>query len=132
VADPHVEIRVDPRGWEYSLHRRRSGVGLYGFTDGEGADLGIVLNAAIKFAEELATVLRVVFPGVFAVENHADRCGAALRFTIADRADAAVQVLCGGYRAHPAIDEPDQIRNVVVAEEPENSPTRLLQIPGSV
>ncbi len=132
VTDPDIEIRVDPGRGENSFHDRRSGVGFHCFARGERANFGIVLNSAVELAEEFASVPGVVFPGVFPVENHADGGSAALRFAIADRADAAMQILGCGHGVHAAVDEPDQIGNVVIAEEPEDFLAHPLQAPGSV
>ena len=73
-------------------------------------NVGILLDAAVELAQEVAAVPGVIFPGVFAVEDQADGGGSAVGLAIADHANAAVQILGCGVGAHAAVDEADQDR----------------------
>ena len=75
VADPHVEIRVDPRCRENSRRWREFRRPRRSLRGGERANIRIVLNVSIELAEKFAAVAGIIFPGVFAVQNQADGGG---------------------------------------------------------
>src|SRR5581483_5156595 len=91
VTDPNVEIRVDPGSGENAVVRGNITCGGNGFAGGERAEIGIILNAAKKFA----AVSRVVFPGVFAIEEKADGKGLRRLNAVSEGAEPAVKVRSG-------------------------------------
>src|SRR5262249_50725164 len=65
VADPHVEVGVDPRSGKNTVRLRRVSSRADSFAARERSEILIRLDAAVEFAKEFAAVARVVFPGVF-------------------------------------------------------------------
>ena len=110
MADPDVEIGVDPRTGRDSLHRGDFARFAQGFADGEGADIRIARNAPIKLAQKFAAIAGVILPGIFAVENQRQSQRAARVHAFGDGADTAVEVLGGGDSVHAAVNEADQSR----------------------
>ena len=87
VPDPHIEIRVDPRRRKNSLDFRSIRVRRHGFAHGQRVNFRIVLNALVELPQKIPPVLRVKFPGILAVQNHADRGRASGRLPVANRAN---------------------------------------------
>ncbi len=129
VSDPHVEIRVDPGSGENAAVRghvlRRSD----GFGCGERAEVLIARDAPVKFTQEFATVARVIFPGVLAIQKKTDREGIRALRAFTEIAQLFVQILRGGFRVHPAVDEADQIGELMIAKESGDRIARDLHAP---
>src|SRR5260370_25431399 len=91
----------------------------------------VVLDAAIKFAQELTAVPRVIFPGVCSIEKkrNGERLIALNAFS--EMAHPKVQVRGGGLGVHAAVNETDQIGQVVIAEQAGDAAAQL-QAPGFV
>src|SRR5260370_3799500 len=91
----------------------------------------VVLDAAIKFAQELTAVPRVIFPGVCSIEKkrNGERLIALTGF--AGMAHPKVQVRGGGLGVDAAVNETDQIGQVVIAEQAGDAAAQL-QAPGFV
>ncbi len=88
------------------------------FGDGHCFDTGLALQAVIKAAQKFATRMRIIFPGIFAVENDCDDGVASLGqdglgrfFNIANEVASRI------VGRHTRVDESDQIGDGVVAED---------------
>ena len=101
-----------------------SGGRLHRLADSQRADIRIVLQL-VEAAQEFPAVPRIVFPRVFAIQNQAHRRGSPIRLPIADRANPPMQIFRRRFRSHAAVDEPDQVRKIVVAKEPSISVSAL-------
>ena len=117
VTDPDVEIRADPGSRKDSFEFRYIGRGLNRLAHRQRANFGIFINQRIRLAQKIASVACVIFPSVFAVKNQADRCRLSSGLAFGDESNAAVQIFCGGICAHAAVDEADQVRQIMVAKE---------------
>ena len=73
MANPNIEIRVDPGSGENSGVRRNNAGGGDRFRRGERPKILISVDSAVKFAQEFAAISGIVFPGVFAVQKQANR-----------------------------------------------------------
>src|SRR6266446_509291 len=116
VTNPDVEIGVDPRGGENSAGGGDFLGGSDGFAGGQRAEILITLNAFVKFAQEFAAVAGVILPGIFAVEKQADGQRLLARDAFAEKTQTSVQVGGSGFAGHAAVDEADQVREMVVAK----------------
>src|SRR5262245_27104309 len=68
VADPYVEVGVDPGAGKNAAGTRNASAGCCDrFARSHGTEIAVVLNAAIKFAEKFAAVSRIVLPGILSV-----------------------------------------------------------------
>ena len=103
-----------------------------GFGGGHGADIRVGLDAGVEAAQEFAAVAGEIFPGILAVENQGDGERAIGGYTVADGAYAAVEVFGGSFSGHAAINEADEVGEVMVAEEADNVAFRETQAPGRV
>src|SRR6266481_4098708 len=116
VSDPHVEVRIDPGGWKDSSRRGHFAGGRDRFADGKGAKILVTFDALVELAQKLASVARVVFPGVFTVEKQTNRERLGALHALAERPQSSMKVLRSGFSLHPAVDKPDQIGKMVIAE----------------
>src|SRR5918999_5160475 len=71
VADPDVEVAVDPRTGEYRRQAIRSVCA--GLAHRDGSQVRMRGQTRIERAEEWPALAWVVLPGVLAVQNHRDR-----------------------------------------------------------
>src|SRR5258707_12660021 len=94
-ALPIFKIRVDPRRRENSTGGRNVVRGCDRFTGGERAKILIVRDAAVELTEKFTTVARVIFPGIFAVEEDANRERIRTTHHIREIAEFPVQVRSG-------------------------------------
>src|SRR5437879_4686106 len=116
MANPHVEIGVDPGSGENPCGGgKRAGSGNR-FGRGKGAKILIALDARVKLAKKRAAVSWVVFPGIFAVEKKANGEWLIARHVFSQMAHAVVQVGCSGFRVHAAVDKTDEIREMMIAK----------------
>ena len=53
----------------------------------------MVLQCLVQFGQEVVTVIGIVFPGILAVENEADRRYSPQRLAVSDGTDAPMQIL---------------------------------------
>ena len=72
VADPDVEIGVNPRSRKNPRGRGDFSRGRDGLCDGKRTEIGVRFDAAIKLAQKFAAISGVVFPSVFAIEEQTD------------------------------------------------------------
>src|SRR5260370_31900870 len=116
MANPHIEIGVDPGSGEnpWSAGKRSGGGNRFGRR--KGAKILIALDARIKLAKKRTAVPRVVFPGIFAVEIKANGEGLIARHVFSQVAHAIVKVGCSGFGVHAAVDETDTIRKMAIAK----------------
>src|SRR4029077_20933433 len=117
IANPDIEIGVDPGTGGDSLNRGDLVRVAQGFTDGERAYIRIAGNSSVKLAQKFAAVAGVILPGIFAIENQRQRQRDARLDAFGDRARAAVEVLRGGGRVHAAVYEADQIVKIMIAKD---------------
>src|SRR6266436_3204371 len=69
VPDPDIEIRINPgRGENPRIHRNIAGCGNR-FGRSEGPKIMVPLDAAVEFTQKFAAVPRIVFPGIFAIQE---------------------------------------------------------------
>src|SRR6266446_6774906 len=116
VTDPDLKIGVDSGGGEVSADSRNFLGGGDGSVGGQRAEILIILNTFVKFAQEFAAVAGVIFPGIFAVEKQADGQRLLARDAFAEKTQTSVQVGGSGFAVHAAVDEADQVREMVVAK----------------
>src|SRR6266478_583996 len=89
-------------------------------------------DASVKFAEERASVARVVFPGIFAVEEKTNGERLIARHVFTEMAHAAVEIGSGGFGVHAAVDKTDEIGQVMIAKQSRDGFSRELHAPGFV
>src|SRR6266481_1102539 len=129
VADPDVEIRVDPGGGENSGSGRNFAGSGDGFAGRERAEILIGLDAAVKFAEEGTAGARIVFPGVFAVQEKTNGERLIALDGFAEVSHAIVKIGGGRFGFHAAVDKADEIGKMVIAEEAGNAVRSDLDLP---
>ena len=117
MADPHIKIRVDPRCGKNSGGDGNFTGGGNGLGGGQRAEILVTLDASIKLTEEGASVPRVVFPSIFAIEEKTDgeRLIALHGFT--EMAHTIVEIGGRGFAVHAAVDKTNKIRQVVIAKQ---------------
>ena len=91
--------------------------GLHRLAHRQRADVRVVLDPLVKLAAGIPCRCPGNIPTHFRRRESGSQSPSDRRFPITDRADAPVQVLRGGFRAHAAVDEADQIGQVMVAEK---------------
>src|SRR5690349_19812508 len=69
VANPNIEVSVNPGGRKNRRGRRDFSSSGDGFTGSQRTEIEIGFHAAVKLAQKFAAIARVVFPGVFSVEK---------------------------------------------------------------
>ncbi len=117
VANPNIEIRVNPGSGEnprvgWNVARRGNRLGR-----SERPEILISLDAPVKFAQKLAAIPRIVFPGIFAIEKQAHREGLSGLHVFSKRSKPAMQIRGGILAIHAAINETDEIGKVVIAKK---------------
>src|SRR5580692_2846733 len=110
VANPHVKIRINPRGWKNSAAPRDIPGSRNSLSRGECTKILVSLDSAVKFAQKFTAISWIVFPGVFAIEKQANRERLPGLHAFANLTKTAVQIGGGVFAAHPAVDEADKIR----------------------
>src|SRR5215831_14394238 len=70
VANPDVEIPIDPRPWKNRWHHRRCVSG--GLPHRHRANRGVILEARVQRAKKRTTTAFEVLPRVLAIENDRD------------------------------------------------------------
>src|SRR5229473_672671 len=116
MADPHVEIGVNPGSGENPGSGGKRAGGGNRFGRREGAKILIALDACVKLAKKRPAVPGVVFPGIFAVEKNTNGEGLIARHVFSQMAHAIVKIGCSRSGVHAAIDKTDKIREVVIAK----------------
>src|SRR5260370_17097652 len=71
----------------------------------ERTEILVVLDAAIKFAQELTAVPRVIFPGVFSIEKKRNGKRLIALNAFSKMAHSKVQIPSGGLCAHAPLDK---------------------------
>src|SRR5260370_31181463 len=132
MADPHVEIRVDPRSGKNSGGSWNFTAGGNGCAGCQRAEILVALNASVKLAEEDASVPSVVLPGVFAIEEKANCERLIALHGFSEMAHSNVEIRRGGFRVHAAVDETDKIGQVVIAKQSGDRVSGQLHAPGFV
>ena len=117
VADPDVEIGVDPGCRENPAVVGSVFCGGNRFAGGERAKIRIARYSLVEFAQKFATVARVIFPRIFAIEENGNRERVGALHTVSDVAKLAVQIGGGGFLVHAAVDESDEIGELVIAKQ---------------
>ena len=120
VPDPHVEIRVNPRRGKDVRHGRNLRGRRNRLGPRQRADVWIVLDTAVELAQKPAPIFREVFPSILAIQENADRYRLSRLHMLSDEPQPPVQVRGRGFRVHTAIDETDEIGNMMIAEEPDD------------
>src|SRR5258708_17152107 len=116
MADPDVEIGVDPGSGENSGGGGKIAGGANRFRRSDRAEILIAPDACIKLAEKSAAVPRVVFPGIFAVEKKTNGQRLIARHALSEMAHAIVKIGSSGFGVHAAVDETDEVREMVIAK----------------
>src|SRR5258708_16106623 len=83
-------------------------------------------------AQEFAPIAGVILPSIFAVEKQTDGQRLLARHAFAEKTQAAVQVRGGGFAIHAAVDEADEVREMVIAEQSGDGTSRQLHTIGIV
>src|SRR5260370_9401758 len=96
MADPDVEICVDPGSGENSSGGGNFAGGGDGFAGGESAEILVALDARVKLAQERAPVSRIVFPGVFAIEKKTNRERLIALHSLTQMAHSSMEIGRGG------------------------------------
>src|SRR6266567_8038619 len=117
MADPHVEVGVDPGcGENPGSGGNFTGYG-NGFAGGECAEVLIALDPDVKFAQEPAAVARVIFPSVFAVEKKTDGERVIDRHAFTEMTQPIMEICRGFLCIHAAVNETDEVCQVVVPKQ---------------
>src|SRR5205807_4664774 len=132
VPDPNIEVSVNPGTWENFADHGNLSRSSYGFARGEGTEIRIGLDTTVKLAQEFAAVAGVIFPGVFAVEKKTNRERLIAGDFFAEHAQTRMKIGCGRFGFHAAIDEADEIRQVVITKQPADGLPSELNAPGLV
>src|SRR5260370_29353437 len=132
MADPDVEIGVDPGSGENAGGGGKIAGGANRFRRSERAEILIALDACIKLAEKRAAVPRVVFPGIFAVEKKTNGQRLIARHALSEMAHAIVKIGSSGFGVHAAVDETDEGREMVIAKQASDAVRSTLHVPGFV
>ena len=132
MADPHVEIRVDPGSGENSSGGGNFAGGGNGFAGGQRAEILVALDASVKLAEEGASVSGVVFPGIFAVQKKTNREGLIAVHGFSEMAHSNVEIRRGCFGVHAAVNKTDKVGQVVIAKQSRNAISAQLHAPGFV
>src|SRR5579859_895865 len=117
MADPDVKVCVNPGRRKNSGARRNVARCGDGFAGSERPDILICLHAAVEFAQKLAPVPRKILPGIFAIEKNANRQRLGRLHPLAKIPKLAVKVRSCVFSAHPAVDEADEVREMMVAKK---------------
>src|SRR5207245_4287617 len=125
-------ICVDPRCREYSAGGWNLAGSGNGFAGGQCAEILVALDSSVKFAEEGAPVARVVFPGVFAVEEKTNGERLIRPDSLAETAHSIVEIGGGRLGIHAAVDEANEVGQVVVAKQPRDAVGPHLYLQGVV
>ena len=117
-SNPDVEVRVDPRPRHQRLQRSWGLVALNRLRHGHGFNSWVFLQSIIESPQELPSRLRIVFPGILAIQNNGHDGIYAIRqhrlrriFNFLDETIGRV------LRRHTGIDESNQVGESVVAEQ---------------
>ena len=117
-ANPDVVIGVDPGARDDVRQRARLGQPQR-LACRDGAQLRVGSHATVKRLQEFPPVAGVVFPGVFAVQDHRNH-RRPLAGASSYRLNALVQIGGGDLGIHAGIGKPNQVGKLVVAEEEGN------------
>src|SRR5271170_6402456 len=109
AADPDVEICVDPRGRENTVRCGYVGRRRDGFGSGQGAEILVVADPAIKLTQKLPAIARVIFPSIFAVQKEANGQGFVGADRFAQMPEPSMQIGRAGDAVHAAVDKADQV-----------------------
>src|SRR6266436_8043591 len=132
MADPHVEIRVDPGRGKNSGGDGNFAGGGNGLGGGQRTEILVTLDASVKLTEEGASVPRVVFPGIFPIEEKTDGERLIALHGFAEMAHSIVEIGGCGFGVHAAIDKTNKIGQVVIAKQSCNAISSQLHSPGFV
>src|SRR5260370_7125969 len=116
MADPHVEIRVDPGRGKNSGGDGNFAGGGNGLGGGQRTEILVTLDASVKLTEEGASVPRVVFPGIFPIEEKTDGERLIALHGFAGMAHSIVEIAAGGFCVHPLIAQTTKTTHVVTAK----------------
>ena len=73
MADPHVEIGVNPGARKNLARHGDCSRGSNGFAGSECAKVGIGFDAPVKLSQEFAAVAWVILPSIFTIEKKTNR-----------------------------------------------------------
>ncbi len=118
ASNPHVKVGVNPRCGEDAVVLRNFFRGGNCFANGHRGEIGIALNLSVKFPQKITAVARVILPSIFTVKEQTDCQRSIARNTFAQKTKPSVQIGGSGLRIHAAIDERNEVREMVVAEKP--------------
>ena len=85
------------------------------------------MDAPVKLPEKFAAVARIIFPGIFSVEEDRDGQRTAALHALREVPQPSVQVGRSRARIHPAVDKSNEVRKVMVAEHPGHLPLAQTQ-----
>ena len=117
-ANPYIEVRVDPRTGNETRQRAEVFVTRDRLAHGDGLDRRIALETIVEATQKLTSRLRVVFPGIFAIENHRDNgVFASVQHRPRGLTNGVEQMVGGVVRRHAGIHKTDEVRQCVIAEQ---------------
>jgi hypothetical protein len=129
IPNPHIKIGVDPGRWENSGGSGEFAGGSNGLGRRERAEVLIPLDAAVKLAEKRASVLGVVFPSIFAIEKKANGEWLIAAHGFSQVAHAIVEIGGSGFGVQAAVNETDEVGEMVIAKQSANAVRTNLHVP---
>src|SRR5439155_10535382 len=118
LADPHAEVRVDPRAGVQVRKINLRGTAIEEVRHTDGLEPLVLLQRPVEMPQEVVAVVRVLLPRVLAIEDDRGEIRTAVvRETIARALELPDHVADRVLGTHVAVHESDAVGELAVAED---------------